>query len=79
MPRTTAVSIVGMNYPAALAALAAKKRRKVGAMVREAIDEKWGEELKPLLAYFDASSDQQNDQSDNSVTTGQSVTHPSEN
>ncbi len=51
-------------YTSALKALADRKRVTVAQLVREAVDEKLGEQLKPYIDFFVAQS------GDNSLQSG---------
>lgn len=52
--KTISISLVGdRNYVNALSALAHKRNKRIGDLVREALDAQYGDELKELVSFFE--------------------------
>jgi hypothetical protein len=55
---STSIPVKGdRKYVMTMKALAAKRGTSVAALVREALDDNYGDELRPLQALFDAPDD----------------------
>lgn len=58
MAETRSVSVYGdRDFLNALAVLAKQKNTRIGRLVRQALDDKYGDELRAISASFFASSD----------------------
>lgn len=56
------------NYKDALKRLGRQKNKPVGDLVRDAIDQVYGGDLKPLLAFFRTQNGDLNQQMDSNIT-----------
>ncbi len=56
---STAISVAGdKKYIAAMRALAVRRNDTVAALVRQALDKAYGDELRSLLVFFESSETQ---------------------